>query len=255
MDVLITLTDLQTLVISISAPIEPTQLVGTFVPGGLDAQSLQAPDITSASGLGDYRSAPGTNAHITFIRDTSWYADNLSLSVASGTQQWPLVDFYLWAKDLDLAIALTNIQTQSQLSVILSINFWFTLRPPQNGSDKVTCSLTAKSKQLTGIVDTSNCNFAQFLFVGTAGFWNPPDLLAIPLIKSLTLTMDWDHGTGNFTATCFDWILSDTLPKLGAMLNPHLVVNLTKSGGGFRAAGQLAGTAMFVKASKIIEHY
>ncbi len=254
-DVLITLTNLQTLVILINTPIEPSQLVGTFVSGGLDAQSLQAPNITSASGLDGYRSAPGINASITFIRDTSWYADNLSLSVASGTQQWSLVDSYLWAKDLNLTIALTNMHTQSQLSVILSINFWFTLRPPQTGSDKVPCSLTVTSKQLTGIVDTSKCNLAQFLYVGTAGFWNPPDFLAISLIKSLTLTMDWDDGTGNFTATCFDWNLSDTLPKLAAMLNPRLTVDLTKSGGGFRAAGQLAGTAMFVKTTRSIEHY
>lgn len=255
MDILITLVNLQTLVILFSAPIEPTQLVGIFVSGGLDAQSLQAPDITSAAGLDGYRSAPGTNASITFIRNTSWNADNLSVNVASGTQQWSLVDSYLWAKDLNLAIALTNMQTQSQLSIILSINFWFTLRPPQNGSDKVTCSLTATSKQLTGIVDTSVCNLAQFLYVGTAGFWNPPELLAISLIESLTLTMDWDNGTGNFTATCSTWILTDTLPKLAAMLKPRLVVDLTKSGGGFRASGQIAGTAMLVKASKSIEHY
>ena len=242
-DVTITVTNLQTLIIAISTPLEPTQLVGTFVPGGLNSQSLQAPDITSASGLDGYRDAAGVNASITFMRDTSWYADNLSLDVASGTQQWSLVDSYIWAKDLKLTVALTNMHTQSQLSVILSINFWFTLRPPQTGSDKVSCSLEATSKELTGIVDTSKCDLAQFLYVATAGFWNPPDFLSIKLIKMLTLTMSWDDGTGNFTATCFDWILTETLPKLAKMENPRLVVNLTKNGDRFEAAGQIAGTA------------
>lgn len=49
-DVLITLTNLETLIIGIATPIEPTQLVGTFILGGLDSQNLQAPDVTSASG-------------------------------------------------------------------------------------------------------------------------------------------------------------------------------------------------------------
>lgn len=140
------------------------------------------------------------------MRDTSWYADSLSLDVASGVQQWSLVDSYLWAKDLKLAIALKDMHTKSQLSVILSINFWYTLRPPQTGSDKVSCSLEATSRRLTGIVETSKCDLAQLLYVATAGFWNPPDILSIKLIKALTLTMSWDDGTGKFTTTCFDWM-------------------------------------------------
>lgn len=108
-DVLITLTNLETLIIGIATPIEPTQLVGTFVLGGLDSQSLQAPDVTSASGPDGYRDAACVNASIIFMRDTSWYADSLSLDVASGVQQWSLVDSYLWAKDLKLAIALKDM--------------------------------------------------------------------------------------------------------------------------------------------------
>ena len=254
-DVQITLKDMKTLILSIQTKIQPTQLVGTFVPGGLDAQTLQAPNITSATGLDGYRSAPGINASITFIRGPPWYADNLSLDVVSGTQKWFLVKDYLWASDLKLTLALKNMHTQSQLSVILGINFWFKLRPPETKNDKVSCSLEATSKQLSGLVDTSACNLAQFLYIGTAGYWDPPDLLAIKLIKSLTITMNWDDGTGKFTATCFDWNLSKTLPKLAAMLNPRLIVNLTKGGRGFDAARQLAGTAMLVTINECVEHY
>lgn len=37
------------------------------------------------------------------------------------------------------------------------------------------------------------------------------------------------------------------------MLDPRLVAYLTKSGGSFKASGQLAGTAMFVRSEKALD--
>ena len=241
LDVIITLKNSQSLSFVISTPLEPTQLVSLFSSGGLDSGSLQGPDITADTGLSGYRDTACAGASITFLRGTAWYADNLMIGVNSGTTQWSLVTNVLWAQNLSLAVVLNSISTNAQLSVVLNISFGY--HNVSNNSLYVPCALTATSKQLNGTIDTSTCTLQSFLHVGTAGWWNPPDLLNIKLIKSLQMTMDWDDGTGNFVATCFDWTLTDSLPRLAAMTNPRLEVDLKKGTAGFEASGQLIGDA------------
>ena len=241
LDVIITLVNSQSLSFVISTPLLPTQLVSVFSSGGLDSGSLQGPDITADTGLSGYRDTACAGASITFLRDSAWYADNLMIGVNSGTSTWNLVTNVLWAQNLSLAVVLNNIKTKAQLSVVLSISFGY--HDVSDNSLFVPCALTATSKQLSGLVDTSTCTLQSFLHVGTAGWWSPPDLLNIKLIKSLQMTMDWDGGTGSFVATCFDWTLTDILPKLAAMTNPRLEVDLKKGTAGFEASGQLIGNA------------
>ena len=238
-NVTITLTDISTLSVVIMTPLEPLQLVNQVSNGGLN----NAPDVTADSGLSNYETLDCVSAGIVFKRDSSWYADNLYLKVASSKNHWAMVSDVLWAEDLYLMLALNNLRTSSQLSVIMGINFGF--KPPSgfSGTPSVPCSLTVTSKQLEGFVDTSACTVSSFLYIATAGYWDPPEILNIHILKSLTLTMDWDDGSGSFVATCFDWNLSDTLPKIAAMTNPRLIVSVSREGGGFEAEGQLAGTA------------
>ena len=235
----IILTDTSILTITIMTPLEPVQLVDTFSSGGLN----NGPDITADSGLSAYQTTNCLSAGIIFIWDTYWNPDSLYLKVTSSEQHWAMVTDVLWAEDLYVTITLSNLRAQSVLSVIMGINFGFKAPSGFSGTPNVPCMLTATNKQLEGFVDTSSCTLSSFLYIATAGYWNPPEILNVHILRSLTLTMDWDDGNGSFVATCFDWQLSDTLPKIAAMTNPRLIVFLNRDRGGFDAVGSLAGTA------------
>ena len=244
-DLLITYTS-QTLTITTQTALEITQAVDPFVSGGLDSSLLDAPAITPDTGLSEYKKKPTMGIVLVFKYNSSWYPDSLSVVFASGTQRWVLVDPVLIADSLSLNLSLTEISTTKKLVVEVVLNFRFQKRPPQTDFGNLPCKLTANTKQLEVTVDTSQCTLPQFLYIATAGFWNPPDWLDFPAITpdTLRLRINWDEGHGEFEAILPDWDLSKNLPKLASMQKPRLQAYLTRSGSGFSATGQLAGEAM-----------
>ena len=235
----ITLKDASTLDFAIKTPLQPAQLVDQAATGGLK----DAPDVTADSGLSKYTTTDCVSANITFKRDSSWYVDSLYLRIESSKKHWALIKQVLWAEDLYLMVTLKNIHTQKQLAVMMGITIGFEAPTGYAGDKTVKCDLTVTTKFLKGSLDLSSCTVSSFLYIATAGYWDPPEILNIHILKSLTLDVDWDGGTVSFTVVCVDWSLTDTLPKLAKMENPRLIASMNKMGGGFKATGQLAGKA------------
>ena len=235
----ITLKDASTLDFAIKTPLQPAQLVDQAAKGGLK----DAPDVTADSGLSKYTTTDCTSAGITLKRDSSWYVDSLYLRIESSKKQWALIEHVLWAEDLYLMVTLKNIHTQKELAVVMGITIGFKAPTGYVGNKTVKCDLTVTTKLLKGSLNLSSCTVSSFLYIATAGYWDPPEILNVKILKYLTLDVDWDDGTVSFIVTCVDWSLMDTLPKLAKMENPRLKASMSKTGGGFKATGQLAGKA------------
>ena len=247
----ITFTDTPQLDIAISAdnpnPVQATDVAALFLTGGLSpSNNLEPPSITADTGLSDYATRKTNNITLTFKRNTSWYADSLSLNIDSGDRQWDLVSPVLYAHDLSLSLILSGLSASTkQLTVNLGLMFGFRLRDG-SGTGEVPCTAVATSKNLTINFDMTQCSLPQFLYVATAGYWNPPDALDLQAITPdlLILDFDWDDGKGTFRAICPDWNLTESLPKLAGMKSPSLVAEVKRTGSGFEATGSLKGDAM-----------
>ena len=126
-------TQLATMTVKITSSIQPTQVVGAFVGGGLSPSSpLDPPDLTSGTGLSGYATTPTASGEVVFKKTgMNWNADSLSFGIQSGTDEWSLVDDFIVAKDIRLALVLTGLSASNMtLSVVLALNFEFEKRPP-----------------------------------------------------------------------------------------------------------------------------
>ena len=117
-------------------------------------------------------------------------------------------------------VTLKNVHTQKELAVVMGITIGFKTPTGYVGDKTVKCDLTVTTKLLKGSLNLSSCTVSSFLYIATAGYWDPPEILNIKILKYLTLDVDWDDGTVSFIVTCVDWSLMDTLPKLAKMENP-----------------------------------
>ncbi|MCJ1390523.1 hypothetical protein MMC18_003383 [Xylographa bjoerkii] len=246
-------TQTQTLTVQITSSIQPSQVVGAFVTGGLDPSSpLDPPDITAGTGLHSYATTPTASGQVVFKKAATWNADNLSFGITSGKSKWVLVNDILVAKNLRLALTLSGLSTNNKiLSIDLGLNFEFNKRPPPTGAKGLLpCLARATKKELVITVNTSRCSMPQFLYTVTAGYWNPPDSLGLPalgpddILQALVLTMNWDEGFASFRAVLKDWSLIDKFPKFIGMKEPRFEASISRKSGGFTAVGQLAGIAI-----------
>ena len=201
-----------------------------------------APALTGDTGLSDYGSKAVANATLKFLPSgNSYIPDSLKISIktGSGFTGWSIVDGYLLMKDLELSLNVTNLSGEASIFGQLAATLQYQSRNGNSNDRGLT--LTARQKELSFHVDLTGCNFAEMVYVATAGRFKLPGSWW-PSLHYLDLQMNWFDGVGSFTAVMEDCSLPGTKAIL-AMINPRLSLNVSRATTKFAASGQLAGEA------------
>lgn len=235
------------LLFNFASAIPPTSAVAVFVPGGLDSDGvLQAPDVTAASGFGDYKTKSQIDIYVIFLKNTSgsWKPSTLTLAL-SHDSKWFLINGLLWMEGLNFSLVLENISSKKPtLSVQLFANFaWKNHKPPPDAKSLPT-TLTATKRDLNITLKTKDCTLPDFLYVATGGLWDPPEALDFPLVtpQSLQLVLSWDDKTAKIVINWDDWSVVKTLPKIASIKEPTLQAGLFKEMSHVSAKGEIKGT-------------
>ncbi|KAF2689392.1 hypothetical protein K458DRAFT_427565 [Lentithecium fluviatile CBS 122367] len=240
----------QIMVVSLGTAVKATQIVGAFIPEGLNASSLSKLLLPESTGLSRYQDISTADAKLTFKYQGSggWQPDTISVSLHS-SDTWTLATDMLKATGLDLNIMLSGISsTKKELRALLQLKFEFKLPPPSEKCGTLLCSLVATENMLQGTINTTDCSLPRFLYVATAGFWIAPDWLDFPAItpQSLKMTIDFKKSTAEFLALCRDWSLAKTIPRLVSIngLGLRVSVRVSRPSSQFSASGTISGKAI-----------
>ena len=224
----------------------PTFAVALFVPDGLESNGrLQAPDVTAASGFGNYKTNPAFNIEVVFLKASGggWKPSSLTLALSS-TTKWTLINELLWIVDMSFRLILKDISSDNPtLGVQLAANFAWKNRKPPPDTKSLPTTLTATRKDLNILLKTNECTLPDFLYITTGGLWDPPDALDFPLVtpQSLQLVLSWDDKTATIVILWNDWSVVRTLPKIASIQKPTLQAGLYNEDSGLSAKGEIKG--------------
>ncbi|MCJ1430770.1 hypothetical protein MMC27_000120 [Xylographa pallens] len=232
-----------TLVISglVGSGVSP--LFTKFVGGGLSNPSLEAPILTSGTGLAGYASGVIGTATITFTNVGDGYRPE-TLVVEIGTTpgyEWAIVEPTLVLTGINLRLTLSNISSTPSLNAILHGSL--TYQRPKGPPGAIAMDMTATSSILRCVLTLDHCNFVDAVYVATAGrFSLPGDFW--PTCNELSFSMNYSVGRGSFTTVLDELVLTSFAPTIAKIRKPTMTLSVSRATIRLAAEGILEGDAV-----------
>ncbi|MCJ1397444.1 hypothetical protein MMC11_000637 [Xylographa trunciseda] len=214
-----------------------------YVGGGLSNPSLEAPSLTSGTGLAGYATGVIGTAKITFNNVSGGYRPE-TLTVTVGTApgyEWKLVDPTLVLTGINLKISLSNISDTPSLNAILHGSLSY--QRPNGSPGTIVMDMTAKSSVLRCVLALDHCNFVDAVYVATAGRFSLPGTFW-PTCNELSFSMNYSLGRGSFTTILDELVLTSFAPTIAKIQKPTMTLSVSLATIQLAAEGILEGDAV-----------
>ena len=214
-----------------------------FVGGGLSNPSLEAPNLTSGTGLASYASGVIGTAEITFVNVSGGYRPE-TLIVTIGTTpgyEWKIVDPTLVLTGINLKLALSNISSTPSLNAILHGSL--TYQRPNGSPGAIAMDMTATSSILRCVLTLDHCSFVDAVYVATAGRFSLPGNFW-PICDELSFSMNYSIGRGSFTTVLDELVLTSFAPTIAKIRKPTMTLSVSLATIQLAAEGILEGDAV-----------
>ncbi|MCJ1380283.1 hypothetical protein MMC17_003386 [Xylographa soralifera] len=232
-----------TLVISglVGSGVSP--LFTKFVGQGLSNPSLEAPNLTSGTGLASYASGVIGTAEITFVNVSEGYEPE-TLTVTVGTTpgyEWKIVDPTLILTGINLKLILSNISSTPSLKATLHGSLAY--QRPRGSPGAIIMDMTATTNILRCVLELDHCSFVDAVYVATAGRFSLPGTFW-PTCDELSFSMNYSVGRGSFTTVLDELVLTSFAPTIAKIQKPTMTLSVSLATIQLAAEGVLEGDAV-----------